>query len=235
MKKIFMVLMACTMFIACNNDKGGGKKADYRDKDDYTTTDDKDDDDDKDPDDKQSDDKSKKNDDDQGDVSTNDGWLETDRNKFLTECMGSSGENQEQGKKICPCVLEKLEKKYTSLKEADAKGGEAEGRNMAIACADELNITIGNNKKNNDDNDVDQNDYSNGGWTSSQVKEFVVPCVKEALKSGKMDDLDAQSYCDCMQDKLAKMYPNAKDPRLQTLTSSSPVLQRMAKSCLPGN
>lgn len=222
--------MACALFIACNNDKGS-KKADYRDKDDYSTTDDKD----KESDDKQSDDKSKKNDDEQSDFTSNDGWSEKDRNKFLSDCMGSTSDNQEQGKKICPCVLEKLEKKYSSLSEGDTKGGEAEGRSMAIACAEELNITINNNKKQDNDNDVDQNDYSNGGWSSEEVKQFVAPCVKEATKTGKMDELDAQSYCDCMQDKLAKIYPNAKDPRLQTLNINSASMQKMIKACLPGN
>lgn len=47
-----------------------------------------------------------------------------------------------------------------------------------------------------------------------------------------MEELDAQSYCDCMQDKLEKKYPNSGDPELLTLDMDSPAMKTMVNDCL---
>ena len=234
MKKLLIFLMASTLFIACNNDKGGGKKADYRDKDDYSNTDSKDKDDNTGDDDKQGKDKSEKNDDDQNDVTSNDGWSESDNNKFTAECMTGFGNQQAIGKQVCPCALEKFQKKYNSYAEVQAKSSEAEGNRIGKQCAEELNINISSNKDNNT-TDNNQEDYSNAGWSSSEVKKFVGDCMRTA-QAGGMEELDAQSYCDCMQDKLSKIYPSFKEAnKLTTADLSTPSMKRMVKSCLPGN
>lgn len=233
MKKLLIFLMASALFIACNNDKGSGKKADYRDKDDYSNTDDKDKDEKTtDDDDKQGKDKSEKNDDD-NDV-TSDSWSESDNSKFTAECMTGFGNQQAIGKQVCPCALEKFQKKYTSYAEVQAKSSEAEGNRIGKQCAEELNINISSNKDNNT-TDNNQEDYSNGGWSSSEVKKFVGDCMRTA-QAGGMEELDAQSYCDCMQDKLSKIYPSFKEAnKLTTADLSTPSMKRMVKSCLPGN
>ena len=219
--------MAFSLFTACNNDKGKisrDKESGYKDreKDDYSNKDGE-----------NKDDKSNKDDRDKKDYSSNDGWAERDRNKFIEECLaGFDNTQQALGKKICPCVLTKVEKKYSSFSDADAKGSEAEGKKMGKECAEGMNINTTNTNTNNDD---DGADYSSGGWTSNEVKRFVNGCVSEAEKGG-MEYLDAQSYCDCMQFKLAKIYPNAKDvDRLTEADLETPAMKRMIKSCLPGN
>ena len=223
MKKLLIFLMAFSLFAACNNDKGKlDKKADYREKDDYSNTDDKNND-------EQSNDKSKK---DEGteDFTSNDGWSEKDNNKFFVDCMSGFVNNQDMGKKICPCALEKFQKKYSSYNDVETKSNEAEGNRIGAQCKQELNI---------DDNNVEvDNDKSNynadSGWPEIEIKEFVTNCVKAAEKNG-MEYLDAQSYCDCMQYKLEKLYPNVRDSRLTNLNMESSAMKKMVKSCLPGN
>jgi hypothetical protein len=223
MKKVLIFLMALSLFAACNNDKGkmGQKKADYREKDDYGSND------------EQTDDKSGKDDDSKNeDYTSNDGWAEKDRSKFLADCMTGFEKDQGTGKKICSCVLGKIENKYSSLEEADRRGGEAEGKKMGMECAEEMNIST--NQKTNTDEEDNNKDYAGSGWPESEIQAFVTNCVKTAQKKG-MEYLDAQSYCDCMQYKLEKIYPNINDSRLRNLNMESPSIKRMVESCLPGN
>ncbi len=113
MKRLLIFLMAFSLLAACNNDKGNGrdeKRADYREKDDYGNNDD------------QSNEKSRKDDDSNSDENTSsDGWTEKDKSKFLSDCMGEAGDDQALAKKICPCALAKMEKKYSSLSEAESR------------------------------------------------------------------------------------------------------------------
>ena len=130
-------------------------------------------------------------------------------------------------------TVKKFQKKYTSYADVQAKSSEAEGKRIGAECKDELNINVTTNDNNN--NNKDQDDYSNGGWSSQEVKNFVGPCVREATRKG-MEELDAQSYCDCMQDKIAKIYPDARDAdKLTAADLATPTMKRMIKSCLPGN
>ena len=222
MKKLLIFLISCTLFIACKNDKGG-KKADYRDKDDYSTSDDK-----------LSDDDSKKKDDDKSDFASDGGnWSASDNRKFVDECLAGFGDQQAIGKQVCACALDKFQKKYDSYAEVQAKSNSEEGSKIGKECAENLNIQTPATNTNTTNNNQDH--YSNGGWSSAEVKGFVGPCVSEAVRGG-MQELDAQSYCDCMQDKLSKLYPNARDAgNLTKEDFSTPSMQRMVKGCLPRN
>jgi hypothetical protein len=226
MKKLLILLMSFSLFMACNNDKpkyDRDRNADYREKDDYNNKD------------EQTDDKSRKDEDSNNDdFKSEDGWSEKDKSKFLEDCMGGFGDKQGIGKKICPCALSKYEKKYASLSEAN-RAGEGEAKKMGKECAEEMNINTNNNDTDNSDNDGNDNaDYSNNGWTSSQVKKFVNDCVGEAEKSG-LEYLDAQSYCDCMQDKISRNLSFAEANRLTEADLKTAAMKRMIKSCLPGN
>jgi len=225
MKKVFIVLMAISLFAACKDDKGS-KKADYREKDDYSNTDGKNDDDAN-----QTDEKSKK-DDNQTDFTGGNGWTEEDKTSFFKQCMMGFGNNLELGKKVCPCALQKFAAKYSSYAEAD-KAPESEGRKIGQDCVRELNLDPGNN--NNPINNDDQGDYSNGGWSSGEVKKFVRDCMGAAMKNG-MQELDAQSYCDCVQDQIAKIYPTAAAAdRMTQADLASPRIQSIINGCKPGN
>jgi hypothetical protein len=230
MRKLIFLLIACSLFMACNNDKpkyDRDRNADYREKDDYNNKD------------EQTDDKSRKDEDSNNDdFKSEDGWTEKDKSKFLEDCMNGFGEKQDIGKKICPCALNKYEKKYASLSEAN-RAGEGEAKKMRKECAEEMNNDTDNsdndgNDKGSNDNEKNKSDDASSGWPESDKKDFVTNCVSEAEKKG-MEYLDAQSYCDCMQYKLEKLYPSINDSRLKSLNLESPSIKRMIKSCLPGN
>ena len=218
MKKLVILALAISLFAACNNDKGG-KKADYREKDDYSNTDEKKTDD-------QDDGKSKK-DDNQGSFNGSDSWPESDKTRVLSECVAGFGSNSESGKKICPCILEKIMEKYSSYAEAE-KAPASEGEKIGRDCAMQMKSST------SQDGDDDQSSNAGAGWPESERQEFVNACVAKAKKNG-MQYLDAQSYCDCMQYKLEKTYPNISDSRLLNLNLESPAMKSMIKSCLPGN
>ena len=186
MKKLLILLMAFSLFTACNNDKGkysrDDKNSTNREKDDYSNKDDRSNDDKTSNNDKRS-----EEDKDTKDYTSSDGWTESDRNKALEGCMEGFDNNQQAlAKKICPCAIAKFEKKYASFNEMNERSGEAEGKKIGKECAEEMNINTNNANKNNND----QDDYSSGGWTSANVLKFVKPCVKEAQKSG-LEYLDA--------------------------------------------
>lgn len=75
---------------------------------------------------------------------------------------------------------------------------------------------------------------SSQGWTRKQELDFVNSCVREAKKAGMKDELDAQSYCDCMQYKIEKLYPSyAEANRLTEADLKKPSMQKMIDDCLP--
>jgi hypothetical protein len=224
MKKVLIFLMALSLFTACNNDKGKlDKKADYREKDDYGTNDD------------QSNEKSRKDDDNNSDENTSsDGWTRSDENKFVAECADEATKNvgETRANQYCDCMLKKIKKMYSSYNEANLKLGR-----LSKEQIDRLAADCNNNNEDNNNSRVEDNDKSNNGgngWPEVEIKEFVTNCVKEAKKKG-MEYLDAQSYCDCMQYKLEKLYPNVYDKRLKNIDMESPSITRMVQSCLPGN
>lgn len=86
------------------------------------------------------------------------GWSKSDKNNFLTPCTNSmvnQGYSAPQAKQLCDCALGKLEKKYTSLAEADKKGGEQAGAATMQECmTGNMNDEYDNeNNDNNDDNE----------------------------------------------------------------------------------
>ena len=210
MKKIFLLLLAFGFFVAaCNNNKAGkNQNVNNRDKDDYGKNDNRDNDE-------------KKNDENTG----NSGWTEKDKNFFIKDCKSSfENNNQELADRICPCVLEKMEKEFASMNEAETKGGEAASNRIALQCKDEI---IGNNGNNNNS--------MAGGWSSNDINEFVSNCVSTAVKAGMTQEL-SQKYCSCMQQKLEQMYPDPKDAgNITEEQMSTPSMTAMAKGCLTGN
>lgn len=66
-------------------------------------------------------------------------------------------------------------------------------------------------------------------WTSSEVREFVTSCVREAVKGG-MQRTKAEDYCECMQKKLEYKYPDTKD--VVNIDMESPSIKRLVNECL---
>lgn len=66
------------------------------------------------------------------------GWTTRDKNSFRDQCESSltdKGYSSNQARQACDCVLGKLVKRYSSLKEADEKGGESAGAQAMQECA----------------------------------------------------------------------------------------------------
>jgi hypothetical protein len=70
------------------------------------------------------------------------GWSKTDRNTFLSQCenalTGTNGFSNAKATQYCDCALGKLEKKYASLAEGNAKGGETAGTKAMQQCTNEI-------------------------------------------------------------------------------------------------
>ncbi len=227
MKRAFIFLLSVGLLASCNNNKGkgglfgglGGDKGtnekNTRDKDDYSDRDDKNKDANKDD---------RYKDDNKG----GGGWSSSDRNYFLRSCR------DELSDEICNCVLGKLEREYSSLTEADEKGGEAAGRRLGQECAS--GSTGGNNDDREAKDDRENTNFEGGSgggdWSASDRKSFVDGCATVAEKGG-MTQNKAEDYCSCMQQKLEKNNMSARDAGgLTDADMESAAMKNMIKNCL---
>ena len=204
MKKLLILLMAFSLFTACNNDKGkyarDDKNADYREKDDY------------------GDDKTRKD-----DEYKTDGWTKSDKKAFNEKCLSSLDNDEDKAKRFCPCLFEKLSKKYGSMQELDDKSSEAEGKRMATQCLEE---TGGNTD--NEQTDNDKSDYA-GGWTRSDENKFIDECAGTATKN--VGEERANQYCKCMLNKIKKEYATYAEAEKALGRMTQEQINRIAEDC----
>jgi hypothetical protein len=239
MKKTLILLTAIVLLGACNNDKAKGKGGLFgglggnnkdnnketnnnRNKDDYGNKDDRNKDD--------------RNKDDNNDNGNNKGggWTNSDRNAFLQECKTQIADQPGVPSDLCSCVLGKLEKEFTDLKDLDARGTEEEGKRLSLQC-------INGNKDDRDNNYGGKEDNGNGGkgggngggnWSESDRKSFVDVCSTAAEKGG-MSQRKAESYCTCMEGKMERLYPNSSDAnKITNEDMKTEEMQKMVKDCL---
>lgn len=212
MKKILIMLLSVSLLSACNNNQGkngilggvGGKKT-SRDKDDDYKKNNKDDD-------------YTNRDDDNG----RGGWTSADRNNFMQAC------NAQASSEICSCVLQKLEKKYKNLADADERGGEQAGMDLSRQCLNEGNGGNLNNNGRDDDRYTDDRDNNRGdGWTSAQRREWVNVCATSA-ENGGMQRRKAEGYCSCVQEKLEMTNPDYEAAN----RTSQAEMQQMTNDCI---
>lgn len=62
-----------------------------------------------------------------------------------------------------------------------------------------------NGNRDNDDQDRDE-DYSSGGWSSSEKRQWSKMCVDPLVES--LGETKAEKYCDCVLDKIMEKYPS---------------------------
>ena len=65
------------------------------------------------------------------------GWSNADKNGFIQPCetgLMQNGYSSNQASQLCNCMVEKLQKRYSSLQEANNKGGEAAGAKVRREC-----------------------------------------------------------------------------------------------------
>ncbi len=81
---------------------------------------------------------------------------------------------------------------------------------------------------NNEDNNTDKSDYADG-WTRSDENKFVAECSDEAAKN--VGETRANQYCDCMLNKIKKMYSSYNEANLKLGRLSKEQIDRLAEDC----
>jgi hypothetical protein len=201
MKNLFVLLMAFSFFVvSCNNNKNDkNQNLNNRDKDDYGKSENL-----------NTDNADKTN------VNTgNTGWAENDKNRFLKGCIASFDENQsELANKICPCVLEKMEKEFASYSEADTKEGETASTRIALQCKDEI---VGNSDNNN----------TVSNWSRSDENQWMKACTTPLIES--LGEEKATNYCSCVLDKMKEMYSSFEEANRKGTTETG---TELGKKCV---
>lgn len=224
MKKLLILLLSISLLVACKNEKTkSASDTEKTSKDDYRNGDTDDEKDKKDDDggiDRNSGNFDDVVDDDEegNHVAEGANWSSADINSFSTECVNAAvkkGLEKSKAQTYCNCMLRKLTTKYPDV--ADAAKIDMESPSMKTMVNDCLGVK--------------EQSSSSSGWSRKDELDFVNSCVREAKKGG-MEDLDAQSYCDCMQYKIEKLYPNINDAsRLTERDLQSPSMKKMIEDC----
>jgi len=164
-----------------------------------------------------------------GGIGMGGGWSKSDQNQFMQPCLQAG-----QTKEICSCVLEKLEKKYANLKEADAKGGAEAGRQLTMEC---MNGVMGNENDNNMGNNNGENYNNNnrrGGWTKQQRQQYIQGCATTAQQAQGISAQQANQYCDCMTRKVEEQYTFQQAAQLTAQDFQTQEWQNAAADCRGG-
>jgi hypothetical protein len=133
------------------------------------------------------------------------GWTNKLRNKYLNECIDAAGDNAKLAKKVCSCVLEKVEKKYT-VEEAEELS-EAVGARMAKECMED----VGGNNNKDDENGYtkkrDDDEYDQGAsWSKKDRNQWMDVCATAMNNDPRTEDI-----CSCVLGKLQKKYSSLSE------------------------
>jgi hypothetical protein len=170
------------------------------------------------------------------------GWTTQDRNEFMNPCLQGG-----QTKEICSCVLQKLEKKYSNLNEANAKGGAQAGRDLALECMngrgnnDNGNGGVlggmngNNNNNNNNNNDNNNNNQVEGNWTRQEYNQFVQGCASTAQQAQGFTSEQANEYCECITKKIEQKYSFREANQMTTADFQTEEWQNNIRNCQPRN
>lgn len=90
--------------------------------------------------------------------------------------------------------------------------------------------TDDNNRSRDDDRKSNDGITTSDGWPSSERVAFVKECVPAAEKKG-LTYSQASDYCECMQKKIERAYPDINEAA--KIDMSSPRLQQMVEDCAP--
>jgi len=233
MKKLLFLLLSISLLTACKNDKTkSSRDTEKTSKDDYRNGNEGNDKGQQD-DGKDAVDRNSGNNDDVVDdneegnhVAEGANWSSSDISDFTNECVNAAvkkGLEKSTSQTYCNCMLRKLTTQYPDKN--DAAKIDMESPVIKAMIEDCGGVATQNPSTSS----------SSQGWSRKQELDFVNGCVREA-KNGGMEDLDAQSYCDCMQYKIEKLYPSFADAnKLSEADLKKPSMQKMIQDCLPGN
>jgi hypothetical protein len=141
-------------------------------------------------------------------------WGHADRTEFISACIkvAQPSMGTDSARYYCYCMQSKVEAKFPDPVQADKLTKDdfssAEWKKEIKAC------------------------LSGGTWTKLDREEFVSNCIRTA-KEGGLSETKAKNYCECMQFKVEKRYPNADD--LTKVTNDdfkSEYWQKLIASCL---
>jgi hypothetical protein len=202
MKKLFILFLAAGLLAACNNSNpfvknSAAKENEKEDRKENEGKNDKADD---------RNDRYKKED--EGSDDTRSGWTKSDRNKWMGRCEDELSDNP-KAKQICACVIEKAERKYPDVKDAE-DAPDAEGERLIKECA----TGMGGDDEYTDDRykdkrvgtEPDEKSDEGNSWSNLQRKQFTQGCAMAARQKQGFTAEQANTYCDCMVRKLEKKY-----------------------------
>lgn len=211
MKHFLILLLVASLATGCNNNKKEKDRGyDRKERDDYRA---------KEGDAEATDEKPSKTD---FSSNTGDGWTEADLEKINQECLKSISGNEELGSTFCPCVVEKMQKKYSSYQDLDTRGTTAEGEKIGKECMLAIKGATGDNNS---------NITGGGGWPQVERTGFMTNCVKNAVAGGR-SRLVANSYCECMLDIMESLYPDINDAGRLTESQVESIANKYKDRCL---
>lgn len=206
MKRLLLFLLAAVFFVsACNNNKDNGKpNTNNREKDNYFNNNGR---------------NERENNNDEG------GWTSEEKQKALRDCVDAMENKVDENtaRNYCSCVLEKTMQKYSSYEKADAMATEAEGESWGRQCQGELT--------NNRDNNNDRNNDRNYGvqWSGNDETRFMNDCESSARQN--VSAQRATQYCDCMLQKVKKLFSSYAEADKGLLQMSKDELNSMVEDC----
>ena len=222
MRKLMILVLSVTVILSCNNEKTSGNKEDGKpgsEKDGNTTKDD-------------SDGKIDRNsgkyddvvddDEDGNHVADKSNWTSSEKDEYMKSCVkNATGRSRDWAETYCSCTLVKMQDKYPDSRDVkDFSLTSSWAQDMVADCKAEAErsapkVNTSTSKK---------------GWSQKEIMEFVDECVPAAMKNG-LGELDAQSYCDCMQYKIEKIYPDYAEAN-RSVNMNTASMKRMVQDCL---
>lgn len=150
------------------------------------------------------------------------GWTDEQQQQSIKECLTEVRDNlgEETGKAYCECALKKAMNKYSSYDEANKSGTDEEGKIIGEQCAKELGITTTNN------------DNNGSTWSKNDESRFMNDCESTARQN--VGAARANQYCDCMLQKVKKIFSSYTEADRGLLQMPKEELDAMVNECNGG-
>ncbi|MBI5857213.1 MAG: hypothetical protein HZB42_06150 [Sphingobacteriales bacterium] len=147
------------------------------------------------------------------------GWSDAEQRRSMRECLDEVKDDlgEEKGTAYCECALLKAMKKYSSYDEAEKSGTDEEGERIGKECAKELGISITNN---GNDRAV---------WSRTDESRFMRDCEGTARQN--VSAQRATEYCDCMLQKVKKIFSSYVEADRGLLQMPKDELDAMVNEC----
>ncbi|NOT50682.1 MAG: hypothetical protein HOP10_05350 [Chitinophagaceae bacterium] len=142
------------------------------------------------------------------------GWASSDRNTFISECIGTAMQSmsRDSARFYCYCMQEKLEKKFPDIERANKLSADdletPEWQKEAQDCLKSIS-----------------------SWSSKDRTDFISECINSAKAS--LGETKSKKYCECMLFKIEQRYPDPEDAdELDEETLGTPEWKKIIQSCL---